>query len=167
MSASSDAGARSANGATPAASRWSGRLVLKLAAFEAEPAQGVNVAFDLQGIAKEGQIDLSTPMGTLIAQVRWQQTLATLTTADGAQAYDSLDALTQRVLGESLPVAAMLSWLQGHPAEDHPWSSTAPNQFTQSGWEVDLSALSEGTLMAQRPASEHHRGVSLRVRLDR
>jgi outer membrane lipoprotein LolB len=157
-------------------SRWSGRLVLKLAPFGAEPAQGVNVAFDVQGIPKEGQLDLSTPMGTLIAQVRWQQALATLTTADGAQAYDSLDALTQRALGESLPVTAMLSWLQGHPAADQPWrpasassapTSASPEQFTQAGWEVDLSALGQGTLLAQRPATEQRRGVSLRVRLDR
>ncbi len=152
--------------------RWSGRLVLKLAAFGQESAQGVNVAFDLQGNPKQGQLDMSTPMGTLVAQVRWQESKATLTTADGAESYDSLDALTQRVLGESLPVATMMSWLQGRPAPAPAWTTalagqTSPKQFVQAGWQVDLRELDRGTLLAERLGTPTQRGATLRLRLDR
>ena len=159
-----------------AVGRWSGRMALKLQAHGTEPAQGVNVAFDLQGSAQRGQLDLSTPLGTLIAQVRWQQDQATLTTADGQQSFDSLEALTRRVLGEQLPVIAMLSWLDGRPAMQMPWApapgpgddQTKPTAtFRQAGWLVDTTALSDGLLQAQREATDQQRGASLKLRLDR
>lgn len=153
------------------AARWSGRLTLKLTAFGAEAAQGVNVAFDLQGHAHEGQLDLSTPLGTLVAQVHWERELATLTTADGAQSFDSLEALTRQVLGEPLPVTAMLSWLHGTPAANAPWTAleaaVPPQQFSQAGWNVDLRLLQDGQLQAQRQATNEQRGATLRLRLDR
>lgn len=152
--------------------RWSGRLVLKLAAFGKESAQGVNVSFDLQGNPTQGQLDMSTPMGTLVAQVRWQQAMASLSTADGTESFDSLHVLTQRVLGESLPVATMMSWLQGHPAPSPTWTArsdgqASPRQFTQAGWQVDLRELDQGTLLAERPGTLDQRGATLRLRLDR
>jgi outer membrane lipoprotein LolB len=163
--------------AEQAPGRWSGRLALKLQAHGSDPAQGVNVAFDLQGTASSGQLDLSTPLGTLIAQVRWQADSATLTTADGQQAFDSLEELTRRALGEQLPVIAMLSWLEGGPAMQMPWSplqadarasnNVQPTSFSQAGWQVDTSALPDGLLQAQRSATDQQRGASLKLRLER
>lgn len=169
----------SADTAQAAVGRWSGRMALKLEAFGQEPAQGVNLAFDLQGHAQAGQLDLSTPLGTLIAQVRWQSAGAVLTTPEGQQSYDSLDALTQRVLGEPLPVQAILSWLDGRPAPQLPWlaspessansepADSTPVRFTQANWLVDLSALPEGLLTARRQGNDAQRGASLKLRLER
>ena len=166
------AGSEAASSAATADQRWSGRLALKLSAFGQDGPQGVNVAFDLLGNPRRGQLDLSTPLGTLVAQVRWHEAVATMTTADGSETYDSLDALTRQVLGESLPVAAMMSWLQGHPADASTWrrqdaNAIPPAQFKEAGWDIDLRELDQGTLLAQRAQTPERRGATLRVKLDR
>ena len=167
----SESGPDGTSASAAAEQRWSGRLALKLAPFGQEAAQGVNVAFDLQGNPAQGQLDLSTPMGTLVAQVRWHEAVATMTTADGSETYDSLEVLTRKVLGESLPVAAMMSWLHGRPSPEPSMAAAAggkpAKQFAQLGWDIDLRELDSGTLLARREATAAQRGVTLRVRLDR
>lgn len=154
--------------------RWSGHLSLKLAPFGADGAKGASLSFDLQGQAQQGALDLSTPLGTLVASVRWTPTQAVLHTSDGQTTYASLDALITQVLGEPLPVQALMSWLAGRPDAAQPFSALSPEAgqtaspgFEQAGWRVDTTALPEGVLSAQRPGSDHQRGATLRLRLDR
>ncbi len=154
----------------PISGQWDGRLSLKLAAFGSEKAAGLTMAFELEVQGQTGTLNLSTPMGTRVAAVHWQtgQTGARLETSEGSQQFDSLDELTSQILGESLPLDAMLYWLHGRPAPALPYEPLAatPGVFAQAGWQVDATHLNEGRLDATRPGTDTHRGVTLRLRLD-
>lgn len=149
---------------------WEGRMSLKLAPFGGEPAKGVQMAFSLEGTPAQGSLDLSTPLGTRMASVRWHEHMAVLRTADGEQPFVSLDALTRHVLGEALPIQALMAWLQGGPDAQQPWQGTPEGNrqhFMQAGWTVDLSQRDSGYIDAQRPPGADQRGAALRVRIDR
>lgn len=140
----------------PSERRHTGHLSLRLLPFEGEAARGVSMVFDLQGNAREGALDLSTPLGTLVAAVRWSTLGASLQTSDGTQVYDSLDQLLARVLGEPLPVADLLQWLQADAGE-----------FESAGWQVDTTQATDGIIQAQRSGAPGVRGATLKIRLDR
>lgn len=154
----------------PLSGQWDGRLSLKLAAFGSETATGLTMAFELEVQGQRGTLNLSTPMGTRVAAVHWQpgQSGARLETSEGPQQFESLDSLTHQILGEALPLDAMLYWLDGQPAPALPYKLLAatPGVFAQAGWQVDASHLSEGRLDATRPGTDTQRGVTLRLRLD-
>lgn len=168
-------------GATPAqtpaprdahvpAGEWEGRLSLKLDAYGQDAARGASMAFVLRGHPGEGRLDLSTPMGTQIAAVRWQARQAVLQTSEGTRPYASLDELTLDLLGEALPLQAMMSWLQGKPDPSRSWEAESgsrqpPARFLQAGWLVDLSEHGTGVIQATRPGSPAQRGATLKVRL--
>lgn len=158
------------DGTTQPGLRFSGRMSLRLDAWASEPARGESFQFDLQGTASAGVLDISTPFGTLVASVRWSPAGASLLTPEGAQVFDSIDALLVQALGEPLPVHTLMQWLAGHPAPDAPHNALSPSHpeqhFQQLGWEVDLQELHLGTLQAQRPASPALRGARLVIRLD-
>ena len=67
------------------------------------------------------------------------------------QYFHSLAELTEKATGAALPVEAIFAWLQGQPLQ-------------ASGWQADLSGVSQGSLSARRtdPAPE----VTLRIKLD-
>lgn len=158
--------------------QWEGRLSLKLGAFGSDPSSGSQMAFELDVKDDHGTLALATPLGTRMAVVRWQAPAAAgavqaqLETSEGTQGFASLEELTQQLLGEALPLQAMLHWLQGHPAPDLPFEApaghgaSAPGTFLQAGWRVDASELSHGRLNAQREQTPTHRSVTLRLRLD-
>jgi outer membrane lipoprotein LolB len=155
----------------PARTSWDGRLSLKLQAFGTDGARGMTLGFSLQGSADQGELNLSTALGTQMAAVRWQRGTALLVTSDGTQRFASLDELTQHLLGESLPVTALMSWLQGRPDPLQPFSPAADADhqarvFEQAGWRVDLSRRSTGQVEASRDAGTGQRGATLKVRLD-
>lgn len=129
-------------------------------------AQGGSGSFELLGDANEGQLELSTPTGSLLARVRWSPTGVSLEQPREQRSYDSLDALTLELLGESVPVAALFDWLRGRP-----WAGAgaaalpAPAQgFEQLGWRVETDRLAEGLLLASQQGA---RAATLRVRLTR
>ncbi|MBB2485051.1 outer membrane lipoprotein LolB [Mitsuaria sp. WAJ17] len=129
-------------------------------------AQGGSGSFELLGDAGQGQLELSTPTGSLLARVRWSPTSVSLEQPKEQRSYDSLDALTLELLGESVPVAALFDWLRGRP-----WSGAAaallpaPEQgFEQLGWRVQTDRLAEGLLSAHQLGG---RSATLRVRLAR
>lgn len=140
----------------------SGRLVLKVQASADRQALGVNAAFELLGNAERGELRLSSPLGPQIASARWAPGLAELTTPDGRSRFNTLDELSQRALGEVLPLAALPDWLAGRP-----WPGAAhqagASGFEQLGWWVGLARFDEGWIDAERAAPP---AVSLRVRLD-
>ena len=147
----------------PAGESLSGRLALRVdAAPDAEP-RSMSAAFDLQGRPEAGELNLSTPLGTVLGQARWAPGSVVLVTPQGSTAYADLDALTREVLGESLPVAAMFDWLRGRPWPGAP-SRPADAGFSQLGWAVNLSAFDEAAISAVR---ERPPAVTVRVKLDR
>lgn len=149
-----------------AGDRLSGRLSVQVAHNSGGTAQGGAAAFELQGTAEAGQLELSTPLGTLAARASWQAGQALLLRSDTETRYADLDALTRDLLGEAVPVAALFDWLKGRPwsgAVSHPRLDGKPG-FRQLGWTVDLSGYAEGLLInAQRREPTE---VNLRVRLD-
>jgi outer membrane lipoprotein LolB len=147
-----------------------GQLSIKLQAFQGQEAKGISLGFFFNGSAEGGQLDLMTPMGSQVAQVRWTPSGAWLKTdqAPGERHFDTLGELSEEVLGEPLPLAALMHWVQGRPDPDLPAASnTTAQSFDQSGWHVDTTDIAIGRLSAQRPATAQQRGLALRVRLDR
>jgi outer membrane lipoprotein LolB len=142
-----------------------GRLSVKVDATPTSEARNVSAAFELQGNPQQGRLDLSTPLGTILAQARWAPGKVVLANSQGETRFADLDALTREVLGESLPVAALFDWLRGRPwpgAASKP--SSAEAGFTQLGWVVSLARLDEGWVAAQRNLAP---AVTVRVKLDR
>ncbi|TMH10370.1 MAG: outer membrane lipoprotein LolB [Betaproteobacteria bacterium] len=144
-----------------------GRMTVRVDATPASEARNVTAAFELQGNAKQGRLDLSTPLGTTLARARWAPDRVALVTSQGETRFDNLDALTREVLGESLPVAALFDWLRGRPWPGAASTRTAPPAepgFQQLGWVVSLARFDEGWIAARRNQAPV---VTVRAKLDR
>ncbi|HWH83144.1 MAG TPA: outer membrane lipoprotein LolB [Burkholderiaceae bacterium] len=144
-----------------------GRLAVRVDAAADTPARSESAAFELQGSAQAGRLDLSTPLGSMVAQARWDAGAVVLVTPQGERRFADLDALTREVLGESVPVAALFDWLRGRPwpgAESTANAAPAPRGFSQLGWSVDLARFDEGWVVARREGSPV---VTVRARLER
>jgi len=141
---------------------FSGKLSVQIAATAEQARQGGSANFELQGQAKQGQLELSTPLGSLQARASWTEHGAVLTLPKDEQHFDDLDHLSQAMLGEAIPVAALFDWLQGRP-----WPQAAAQTldagFEQLGWQVDLSRFADGLIVAKRLADPV---VTLRIRLE-
>ena len=145
----------------------SGRLAVRVDAAEGAPARSVSAAFELRGDAGNGRLDLSTPLGSVLAQARWAPGSVVLATPQGDTRFDDLDALTAAVLGDSLPVAALFDWLRGRPwpgAASTPSMAPAEPGFTQLGWVVSLARFDDAQVAARR---ERAPVVTVRAQLDR
>ena len=143
---------------------WTGgRLSLRVEASAARPAQSLTASFELRGSARRGELQLIGPLGSQLAQARWQPGTAELVTAEGRRDFADLDALAEQALGERIPLAALPDWLAGRPWTAAAHTPTAAG-FEQLGWQVDTSRHAEGRVAATRAAPP---AVSLRVQLDR
>lgn len=145
--------------------RLSGRLSVQVAHDTAGTPQGGAASFDLQGSPEAGQLELSTPLGTMAARARWQPGLALLQQVDKEMRFEDMDALTRELLGESVPVAALFDWLRGRPWPGAASWARADGEpgFEQLGWTIDLGAIKDRLIKAQRLRPTE---VNLRVRLD-
>lgn len=128
---------------------WQGRLSLKV---DSNPVQAFSADFDLQGDAVNGTLSFFSPLGSTLARLQWGTDGAQLQTTGEPQNFESLDALTRHTTGAVLPVASLFEWLQGR---------TPPTP----GWDVDLRALPDGRLTAQRVEPETP--ALLKIILDR
>lgn len=145
----------------------SGRLVVRVDGSDGIAPRSTTATFDLRGDPADGRLDLSTPLGTVMARARWSRGEVVLATADGERRFKDLDALTTEVLGESLPVAAMFDWLRGRPWPGAP-STANPSAgeagFEQLGWSVGLAQFGDGWVTARRQRAP---SVTVRAKLDR
>ncbi|WP_287878913.1 lipoprotein insertase outer membrane protein LolB [Acidovorax sp.] len=119
---------------SPYRAPWTGRLALQV---EETASQSFSASFELSGSAQQGQFVLFNPLGNTLARIQWNASHAEITTGQNTRESESLDALLQDVLGTDIPVAALFSWLEG-------------THVDAVGWQVDLSAISAGRLVAQR-----------------
>ncbi len=145
----------------------SGRLTVQVEGAAGVAARSMSAGFDLQGDPQTGRLNLSTPLGTVLAQARWAPGSVVLATPQGEKRFADLDALTQEVLGESLPVAALFDWLRGRPWPDvASTANVAPAGpgFEQLGWAIDLARFDEAWVGARR---ERAPVVTVRAKLDR
>lgn len=140
----------------------SGRLALQIGAFGGSPARQWSAGFELRGTAQTGQLDLTSPLGTVVAQARWRPGAVELLQGGEHLQFDSLTALAQQLLGEPMPLEALFDWLRGRPWAQEPHQPTSSG-FLQAGWAVDLSALAAGSLTARR---SNEPAITLRARLD-
>lgn len=151
------------------APRLTGRfgLVVPAGAGGQPRGQSVNANFELLGDARRGQLEMSTPMGSLVARVSWEPGFAFLRTPEVERSYDDVDALTQELLGEALPVQALFDWLQGRPWSRAPVARSDTQGFEQLGWQVDLRRFGDRLISARRlsPASAEPL-ATLRLKLD-
>jgi outer membrane lipoprotein LolB len=144
-----------------------GRLAVKVDGFEGAPARSMSAAFELQGDPRVGRLNLSTPLGSVLAQARWAPGTVVLTTPQGERQFADLDALTGEVLGESVPVAALFDWLRGRPwpgAASRVAAPPAEAGFEQLGWVVSLARFDEAWVIARR---ERAPVVVVRAKIDR
>lgn len=113
---------------------WSGRMTLQAVT---EPPTKFSANFELHGTPDQGQLTLTTPLGTTLAVAQWQPGLAELHSANAIQRFPNLKALTENLSGIALPVDSLFAWLEGRPA-------------LADGWEADLSQLPQQRLTASR-----------------
>lgn len=145
---------------------WEGRMSIKLDAHEGREPEGLSLAFHLQLQGEAGQLSLMTPLGTQMAEIRWDAQQAVLRDSEGEQQYPSLEELSAALLGEVLPLAVLPYWLDGQADPATP-STPSPQAegFEQLGWQIDLSGQARDLIVARRPASVEQRGITLRARL--
>jgi outer membrane lipoprotein LolB len=129
------AGCATSHPGTPRdASFWSGRLALTV---HSEPPQSYSAGFELRGAPTAGELQLTSPLGTVLASVHWSAQGAELRQGSQLTRSASLDELTADVGGTPLPVAALFGWLQGQATE-------------ADGWTADLSRHTDGRVVARR-----------------
>lgn len=114
--------------------QWSGRLALNI---NAEPPQSYSAGFELSGSPTQGELTLQTPLGSLLARLRWSPAGAELRQGDRVTLRPTLDQLTTDLAGAQLPVVALFDWLTGRPSG-------------VEGWVADLSRQPEGRIVARR-----------------
>jgi outer membrane lipoprotein LolB len=141
-----------------------GRLAVQVEAHGAEAARSFAAPFSLSGNERVGTLEFSSPIGTLLARAQWSPSGATMIGARETRQYASLDDMAQDLLGESIPMAALMAWLRGRPWDGAASQPTlAPTGFNQLGWQVDLSRRAEGQVAATREGPPR---VTLRARLE-
>ncbi len=130
-----------------------GRLSVRVESASGEQLRSLSASFQLLGDAERGSLDLSTPLGTILAQALWSPGQVLLVTPQGRTPYADLSALTRDLLGEPLPVAAFFDWLRGRPWPGAASSANRPPDeagFVQLGWRVTLARFDEGFVAARR-----------------
>ncbi|MGI9151308.1 MAG: lipoprotein insertase outer membrane protein LolB [Limnohabitans sp.] len=132
----------------PTLSEWQGRLSVQV---HSEPPASMSAAFLLRGNARQGELDLYSPLGNTLGALQWSPQSVQLSQGNARQYFASMAELTEATTGAALPMDALCQWLQG---------INAP----AAGWHADLSSASQGLVTARRitPLPE----VSLRIKLD-
>lgn len=128
--------------------QWQGRISVTVLS---DPPRNMSSGFSLVGDARQGELNLFSPLGTTLATLQWNPTTTQWLQGSQQHRYDSIAHLTEETTGAALPMDAMFDWLQGH-------ATASP------GWQADLSAIDQGALVARRISPEPL--VVLRIKLD-
>ncbi|WP_238342632.1 outer membrane lipoprotein LolB [Polaromonas vacuolata] len=113
---------------------WAGRLSLQI---HSEPAQAFFAGFELRGNAQQGELSLTSPIGSTLGLMRWSPGQATLATGGEIKRYSSTDELIEKSTGAAIPLSALFDWLRG-------------TNTVLSGWTADLSRQQDGRIDATR-----------------
>ena len=126
---------------------WQGRISVQVLG---DTPSSMSASFLLRGDAKNGELDLYSPLGATLGALQWTPRLVQLSDGGKHQYFNSLAELTKKTTGAALPVEAIFGWLQGRDMQ-------------ANGWLADLSDVSQGSLSARRtnPAPD----VTLRIKL--
>jgi outer membrane lipoprotein LolB len=127
---------------------WQGRFALRV---DDGQDQAFYAPFELHGNMQEAWLRLYSPIGTVLAELRWGPGGAQLNRDGRIETYDSPESMSEALLGTRIPFAAWFDWLDGIPTE-------AP------GWAVDLADYPMGRLHAVR--TDPQPSVDLRIILE-
>jgi outer membrane lipoprotein LolB len=156
--------------------RYAGRFSLVVNGVDRHDAMSGRFALsvDRSGVT----LDLSTPLGTTVARVQSGPEGARLTVpvAGGLHTEQGPDpdALSQQMLGWTLPVSGIGDWIEGRPAAGRPYQLDPGDGgaagLQQDGWTIRFEARDpDGRLRRldmSRPPQGDAPAVSLRVVLD-
>jgi outer membrane lipoprotein LolB len=127
---------------------------------DAPPAQSLSAQFELRGHSTAGELDLSSPLGSVLARAHWSPKEVWLETPkEGRIFYPDVLALSEQALGQALPLEALFDWIAGRPwpMTDSQVLDAAQEEahagltgFRQLGWQVDLSQRAKGRLIFER-----------------
>jgi outer membrane lipoprotein LolB len=120
----------------PALHSWQGRLALRI---DGPAPQSLQAHFELATGQQRGQLRLSSPLGTTLAEIVWQPGQAQLLENGRIHHAQAPEQLLEHITGQSWPMSAWQAWLQGE------------NQQVP-GWELDLTEHAQGKLTARRTA---------------
>jgi outer membrane lipoprotein LolB len=135
--------------AASSSSVWTGRISLQV---HSEPPQAFFAGFELKGDPAQGELTLTSPLGTKLAVLRWSPQEAVLDSGNQLQRFASVNALVEKATGAAVPLPALFDWLGG--------KNTAAE-----GWSADLSQQAEGRFSAVRTTPQPR--ADLRIVLDR
>ena len=151
-----------------------GRFALKAEDFNRDP-EAVQGGFTWRDTGVRFSLDLTDPMGSVIARIVVERAGATLTRSNGEQIYAKTpDALLQTVLGQTVPVDGLRSWL--HTIKSPPAGMTMVfkdpegriQTFEQSGWRVQLSRFDElGPQLLVLTHREGSKNIVIRLVVDK
>ncbi|MFN9748523.1 MAG: lipoprotein insertase outer membrane protein LolB [Burkholderiales bacterium] len=134
----------------------SGKISVRIDALNDRPPHSIVALFDLQSTdGQSGQLELSSPLGTLLGRASWSPGQVRLTTPNRESIYPDLPALSQDLLGEKVPIEALSDWLNGRPWP-MAYSSPLPppgRGFSQLDWLIRLDRETEGIILAERASA--------------
>jgi outer membrane lipoprotein LolB len=141
--------------------------------------ESVTVNFTWKQDAQRTDVALATQFGNTVATIEVTPQGATLREGGGKPPVTapSIDALSARVLGWTLPVSGMRRWLQGHAADANgkPWTASPANSevTTREGWRLHYTAWNESGAVprpqrfdAEHPGSGDIQEMALRIVID-
>ena len=151
-----------------------GRFALKAEDFNRDP-EAVQGGFTWRDTGVRFSLDLTDPMGSVIARLVVERAGATLTRSNGEQIYAKTpDALMQTVLGQTVPVEGLRSWLRTIKTPLAGMSMVVKDPegriqiFEQSGWRVQLSRFDAlGPQLLVLTHSEGTKNIAIRLVVDR
>ncbi len=131
----------SKNAPIQAHNSYAGRLSLVIdpAAGAQELQQSFSGGFELRGNADIGELDLLTPLGQIVVQLRWTPSAAVILRGSQRESFSDVGDLIQRATGAALSLQQLFAWLEGKPG-------TA----SSGDWQVDLSSHANGRIIARR-----------------
>jgi outer membrane lipoprotein LolB len=115
---------------------WAGRMSLTIEKDFSQKTH-IHIAFELEGNAQEGQLQVEGPFGTAAILLRWRPGLAVLSQGDRSYRFPSLADLIQRSIGTDLPIEAVFAWLRNETVH-------------VPGWQVESKPSQGGPLVARR-----------------
>lgn len=138
--------------------------------------ESVTVNFTWKQDAQRTDVALATQFGNTVATIEVTPQGATLREGGSKPPVSapSIDALSARALGWTLPVSGMRAWLQGHAidANGQPWTASPANNevTTREGWRLRYTGWQEGKAAprpqrfdAEHPGSGEIQEMALRV----
>lgn len=150
-----------------------GRFAVKSESFGREP-QAVQGGYTWHDTGSRLTLDLTNPLGSVLARVRVEPGMAILTRANGeVTRAPGPDALLQAVLGHPMPVQGLRQWLRTLREPASGMQAVSRDEqgrivaFEQDGWRVELSRFDDaGPRLLVLSRQEDDRAISLRLVVD-